>query len=468
MKISDPSNELNTLNTNNNVNKYPVLKLMLKKMSGELNDETPLKSLYNILCIVAGLMNIAILVFVAHLLGEEIMTDPVTIFAVVSVLLLVSIVADFVPSQKSIVLYLVPYHPLSRKNRFLLWLLANELNVFNYLLALAGLTVLLLPFLSWEFKVIVISGGIIARLLSFFMRVTASYAYSSSGKWHLYVPYLLAAVPFLTLLGTVRAGIDLTVAAYAFVASSCGLLYLQFIVLDAAPDSLYVKDKKIFKANTAVTGSGRLPKKLLATTLFALLLKMTFIVLNFLVLNKKGEYLFGVELVFLLYVSPITLFSFALNNYYAFDPHYFFNIYFRTGRKGPLINAYLRTVGLLLVTDFTVMASAFYAFQQLPKLTELLPFYIATSLVLIILGMFFSTVLLLKIDTKSLMTSYKTYTHPASSLLCIILVFGLSYFVADIIYLTVSTIVLLLIAALMTYRVIIYKTNNIIKLIDHE
>jgi hypothetical protein len=456
--------------THNNIfNAFrPILKMFSLRIRKDLKGDLNFEGVFRLFMLGIGAINVLGFLAVLLLIGQDNLAQLEVIISFAIFLFVIPLLADFFPTRRSLVLYTVDHHPLMWGDRFLLWILANEMNVLNYVLFFGALALLMFPFAGWNFKIILLASLLLARQLSFFLRISLSFNVSVKYNWHLYLPVCIGVTPFLAALMFIAFDIRPNYLPAIFLAALSMLVYLQAGILSLGRQKVHAKKQAFVSKKGNWIYGGRLSKRLATSMLFGLVLKVVFVLLSLVQFATKGEYLFGVDFLLFLYVSPVTIFSFALNNFFAFDPHYYYNIYFRTGRIDVFVKSYLQTCIIFVAIDFFVLIIMFTMFDQLPMLFELLPFYAVTCSILVAGGLYFSTSFALKIASKNMLTSFKTYTHPLSGLFGILTVAAVRYLNFDLPLIPAIVVVLSVIFGLFTMKYFSAKANRVINIITKD
>jgi hypothetical protein len=128
--------------THNNIfNAFrPIMKMFSLRIRKDLKGDLNFEGVFRLFMLGIGAINVLGFLAVLLLIGQDNLAQLEVIISFAIFLFVIPLLADFFPTRRSLVLYTVDHHPLMWGDRFLLWILANEMNVLNYVLFFGALS----------------------------------------------------------------------------------------------------------------------------------------------------------------------------------------------------------------------------------------------------------------------------------------------------------------------------------------
>lgn len=345
--------------------------------------------------------------------------------------LLLSLLMDFLPALRAVNLYQVSFHPIDWKDKFILWAVPDITTAAQYLLLLNVMIICLSPAIDGWTAFALISSVPLARLISLILRFPLTYTSSGTNYVGNY-PYAIGSVAVL-LIG-VAAMVNYSPLALPNVLPLLILLMgLTLMVgvrkiMKLPAGDLLLRPVSVMQIGLSGRKSGRrFSTKLVTSLSVGFVFKLIFLLLNLLQFSKDGTFVFQAEFLFAIFLSPIVSFTYALNNLFAFDPSYFYNIELRTGAWHIFWQQYVRKALVCVSLDAFISFALLWLILDTSSLLIYFPFYISSLILMVGLGLWGSVVYPMRILNGSIMSSYRTYTHPIAALSSMVGVIGVYY-----------------------------------------
>ena len=445
-----------------------IARIALLKMQREWFAGGDGVQLFRIIIVLLVIGNAIAIALVLNLFSNTLRGEFSLAFGLVAATILVSLLLDFVPATRALGLYRVGFHPTDWKDRFLLWLTTDLIGPTQALLLL-NLTLLSMSTAIDIFTYLSLLGSVLfARLVSLLIRLRLDYIarvreYGVAG--------ITAGVAILlTVAGLAGGGWEITTVSVMggiVVALVPPLLSTRYFFQQ--PPWAFVRraDSLAVSINSRIFQ--RLPTKLLVSISFGFLFKILFLGLNVLHYSSDGTFLFESEILFALFLSPTVVFTYALNNLYAFDPAFYYNIELRTGRWKIFLQRYFAKVLPCIVVDTLLVLTIIYWAVGWQWVIDSSPFYFGSIGILIGLGFWGSVYFPYAIRAGGIATSYRTYTHPLTSAVSIAAILSLyfaSNYLPPVLIITSSLLVGGTFFGLATNRLASSRVNIIREIVD--
>ncbi|GEM_PF-4345341 len=349
---------------------------------------------------------------------------------------------DFLPSYKGIVLFNINYMPLSIYQKFILWFIGNEISFINILLVINLLLLSLSPFFNFLDVISFLSYTFIGIFLSFCIRFNLTYQYNFKKTYLLFTGLLIFTfVSSLAFLIYFKA----TLSSHYLFSFLFLLFFLLLVVCYFKVNHLEVFGNNQLNINSEKFTIFRISSKLTISLLSGFIYKTIFLILSYLSLKYKGHYLFDSELLFFMIISPVALFTYGINNFFAFNSNYYFNFILRTDAFKYFLSDYFFVFCILFAIDIFISVPFMY-FNFKDDFIQMLLSYSVFIFFLLPVGFLSSVFFPVKIHNKSIMSNIKMYTNPLVGIVEVIylyLCFKYLYFFSFVIFFVLNAILLL-------------------------
>ena len=370
------------------------------------------------------------------------------------IIIILWIVKDFIPSLKSIVVYNIHYMPLTSWDKFLLWFIGSEISFLNIFTVFS----LCLLCISPMFGLIDVSSLFlyltIGIMISFLVRLNLTYIYHGFIIYRVILLLLLLAFLSVNILlfffkGDANSMLFVSLTFFA----SFFLLTLQYFKATgeeqftshfSSPERIAVFGTSYRKHLLALRVSPMLQKAMG----FGFFYKAIILAITYFYLTYKNSYVFDSKILFYLVFSPIIVFTYGFNNFFAFNTNYHLNFILRTNTSKAFVKDFF--FNSLFFVSIDGMISLFFLYICKFSFTEaidLFIFYFAFLIFLLSSGLLGSLRFSVKINNASIMNNLKMYTNPGIGIvqigIMLLLVFYPNVFTFTLVFIS-STAMLLL------------------------